>query len=140
MRSDYTEAYINRGDILLRLNRTQEAKEVYQKALEYDPDHYQALLNSAILIQESGSSHLNHVAQERLLRIVRRGGKKNCNERVYFNLGMLAMDQKDLAAAEHWFRQAIEVRPDFRSGLFNLALLLSESDHALEAEPFLLQL
>ena len=174
MRSDYTQAYINRGEILLRLNRTKEAREVYQKALgfendnpdllynmgvlalsqgqhseamaylnkalEQDPDHYQALLNSAILIQESGSSHLNHVAQERLLRIVRRGGKKNCNERVYFNLGMLAMDQKDLAAAEHWFRQAIEVKPDFRSGLFNLALLLSESDHALEAEPFLLQL
>ena len=174
MRSDYTQAYINRGEILLRLNRTKEAREVYQKALgfendnpdllynmgvlalsqgqhseamaylnkalEQDPDHYQALLNSAILIQESGSSHLNHVAQERLLRIVKRGGKKNCNERVYFNLGMLAMDQKDLASAEHWFRQAIEVKPDFRSGLFNLALLLSESDHALEAEPFLWQL
>ena len=175
MRSDYTQAYINRGEILLRLNRTKEAREVYQaalgfendnpdllynmgvlalsqgqhseamaylnKALEQDPDHYQALLNSAILIQESGSSHLNHVAQERLLRIVnQRGGKKNANERVYFNLGMLAMDQKDLASAERWFRQAIEGKPDFRSGLFNLALLLSESDHALEAEPFLWQL
>ena len=87
MRSDYTQAYINRGDILLKLNRTKEAQEVYEralfydntnadvyynlgvvlleqgrtsqalaylnKALEFEPDHAQALLNSAMLIQES---------------------------------------------------------------------------------------
>lgn len=171
MRSDYTEAYINRGDILLRLNRTQEAKEVYQKALgfendnpdllynmgvvllsqgqqneamaylnkalEYDPDHSQALLNSAILIQESGSSHLNHVARERLLRLVDKG---KSNERVFFNLGMLAMDERDMRSAEAWFRRAVQVQPDFRSALFNLALLLSEGERPLEAEPILQQL
>ena len=171
MRSDYTEAYINRGDILLRLNRTQEAKEVYQKALgfendnpdllynmgvvllsqgqqneamaylnkalEYDPDHYQALLNSAILIQESGSSHLNHVARERLLRLVKNG---KSNERVLFNLAMPSMEEKDMVAAESWFRQSVQVKPDFRSALFNLALLLSESERPLDAEPVLRQL
>ena len=171
MRSDYTQAYINRGDILLRLNRTEEAKEVYEKALgfendnpdllynmgvvllgqgkhseamaylnkalEYDPDHYQALLNSAILIQESGSSDLNHIAKERLMRIVKKG---KSNERVFFNLGMIAMDAKDLAAAEQWFRKAVHVKPDFRSALFNLALLLSESSKPLAAEPVLHQL
>lgn len=36
MRSDYVDAYINRADILLRLNRTQEAKSVYQTALLHD--------------------------------------------------------------------------------------------------------
>lgn len=171
MRADYTQAYINRGDILLRLNRTDEAREVYEKALafeddnpdllynmgvvllsqgqhneamaylnkalEYDPDHYQALLNSAILIQESGSSHLNHVAHERLMRIVKKG---KSNERVFFNLGMLAMDVRDRAAAEEWFHKAVEVKPDFRSALFNLALLLSESDRPLECGPVLRQL
>ena len=170
MRSDYTQAYINRGDILLRLNRTEEAKEVYQKALgyendnpdllynmgvvllgqgkhseamsylnkalEYDPDHYPALLNSAILIQESGNSHLNHIAHERLMRIVKKG---KSNERVFFNLGMLAMDNKDLTAAEQWFRKAVQVKPDFRSALFNLALLLSETN-PLATEPVLRQL
>ena len=174
MRADYTQAYINRGDILLKLNRTKEALGVYEKALsfeqdnpdllynmgvvllnqgnhdeallyldkalEYDPDHYQALLNSAILIQESGYTQLNKVAQSRLMRIVQksktekgsnafRTGQQNqplVNERVYFNLGMLSMDNKDLVAAEHWFKLAVEVMPDFRSALFNLALLLSE--------------
>jgi tetratricopeptide (TPR) repeat protein len=171
MRSDYTQAYINRGDILLKLNRTKEAQEVYEralfydstnadiyynlgvvlleqgrhnqalaylnKALEYDPDHSQALLNSAMLIQESGSTHLRQLALERLHKIVSSG---QVNERVYFNLGMLSMDGRDLTNAEVWFRKAIEVKPDFRSALFNLALLLSDSDRPLEAAPFLHQL
>ncbi|KXJ80240.1 hypothetical protein RP20_CCG025986 [Aedes albopictus] len=43
MRSDYTQAYINRGDILIKLHRTKEAQEVYERALLYDstnPDIY----------------------------------------------------------------------------------------------------
>ncbi len=168
MRADYTQAYINRGDILLKLNRTKEAQEVYEtalnfehdnpdllynlavvllnqgeyvramnylnKALEYDPEHYQALLNSAILIQETGSVEMRHLAFERLMKIVQQG---NTNERVYFNLGMLSMDNKDGASAEKWFRKAIEIKPDFRSALFNLALLLSETGRAMEGAPFL---
>jgi len=171
MRSDYTQAYINRGDILLKLNRTKEAQEVYEralfydstnadiyynlgvvlieqgrhnqalaylnKALEYDPDHSQALLNSAMLIQESGNSHLRQTALDRLHKIVSKGP---VNERVYFNLGMLNMDAKDLDNAETWFRKAVEIKVDFRSALFNLALLLSDSNRPLEAAPFLHQL
>ena len=172
MRSDYTQAYINRGDILLKLNRTKEAQEVYEralfydntnadvyynlgvvlleqkrvsqalaylnKALEVDPDHAPALLNSAMLIQESGNVQLRHVAIERLNKIVTRGGA--VSERVFFHLGMLSMDAADLPAAEQWFRRAVEVKPDFRSALFNLALLLSDSNRPLEAAPFLHQL
>ena len=43
MRADYTQAYINRGDVLIKLNRTQEARRVYETALTYDrhnPDIY----------------------------------------------------------------------------------------------------
>jgi tetratricopeptide (TPR) repeat protein len=43
MRADYTQAYINRGDVLIKLNRTKEAQEVYERALLYDsanPDIY----------------------------------------------------------------------------------------------------
>ena len=43
MRSDYIQAYINRGDILIKMNRTREAQQVYEKALEYEntnPDIY----------------------------------------------------------------------------------------------------
>ena len=32
MRSDYVQAYINRGDVLLKLNRSDEAQEVIDSA------------------------------------------------------------------------------------------------------------
>ncbi|KAK6630013.1 hypothetical protein RUM44_005470 [Polyplax serrata] len=166
MRAVYTQAYINRGDILLKLNRTKETQEVYEralsydsnnpgiyynlgvvfleqgkasqalayldKALEFDPDHEQALLNSAILLQELGRVELRKIARERLLKLLQ---KDASNERVYFNLGMLAMDDRDIHGAERWFRLAVQLKDDFRSALFNLALLLAD-DH----RPLILQL
>ena len=38
MRSDYTQAYINRGDILMRLNRSRDAQEQYETALTFEPN------------------------------------------------------------------------------------------------------
>ncbi|XP_015925179.1 protein O-mannosyl-transferase Tmtc3 [Parasteatoda tepidariorum] len=171
MRSDYIEAYINRGDILIRMNRTQEAQNVYEKALHLDEDnadihynlgvvlleqrktdmallsfnkalkinprHEQALLNSAILIQETGGPNMRKTAYHRLKALLK---TKEVNERVYFHLGMLAMDDKNFTLAEKWFRRAVELRGDFRSALFNLALLLSEAKRPTEALPFLQQL
>ncbi|XP_014223794.1 transmembrane and TPR repeat-containing protein CG4050 [Trichogramma pretiosum] len=171
MRADYTLAYINRGDVLIKLNRTKEAQEVYEralfydsnnpdiyynlgvvfleqgkasqalayldKALEFDPEHEQALLNSAILLQELGRAELRKVARERLLKLLR---KDSNNERVHFNLGMLAMDDHDSEDAERWFRNAVALKEDFRSALFNLALLLADEQRPLEAAPFLNQL
>lgn len=171
MRADYTQAYINRGDILIKLNRTKEAQEVYERALLYDsnnpdiyynlgvvfleqgkasqalayldkaldidPEHEQALLNSAILLQELGRPELRKIARERLLKLLH---KESTNERVHFNLGMLAMDDKNIEEAEHWFRRAVHLKVDFRSALFNLALLLADDHRPLEAAPFLNQL
>ncbi|XP_057340182.1 protein O-mannosyl-transferase Tmtc3 [Microplitis mediator] len=171
MRADYTQAYINRGDVLIKMNRTKEAQEVYEralfydsnnpdiyynlgvvfleqgkasqalayldKALEFDPEHEQALLNSAILLQELGREELRKVARERLLKLLR---KDPNNERLHFNLGMLAMDDHDVASAERWFKNAVALKEDFRSALFNLALLLAEEQRPLEAVTFLNQL
>lgn len=94
-------------------------------------------MNSAIVIQESGSSQLRDLAVRRLKTLLERG---KANERIYFNLGMLAMDIKNHVDGEKWFRAAINVKEDFRSALFNLALLLSESNRPLAAVPFLKQL
>jgi len=44
----------------------------------------------------------------------------------YFNLGMLAMDAGESAAAERWMRRAVGLQAGFRSALFNLALLYSQ--------------
>lgn len=94
-------------------------------------------MNSAILLQELGRPELRRIARERLLKLL---VKDSTNERVHFNLGMLAMDDKDIENAENWFRRAVHLKPDFRSALFNLALLLADDQRPLEAAPFLNQL
>ncbi|XP_046810295.1 protein O-mannosyl-transferase Tmtc3 [Lucilia cuprina] len=171
MRADYVQAYINRGDILMKLNRTAQAQEVYEKALLYDsenadiyynlgvvfleqgksaqanvyfnkaldlyPEHEQALLNSAILLQEMGGQQDRQLSRERLHKVLAKSGD---NEKVFFNLGMLAMDESDFDAAEQYFKRAIHIKPDFRSALFNLALLLADANRPLDAVPFLNQL
>lgn len=69
MRSDYTQAYINRGDILIKLNRTKEAQEVYERALLYDssnPDIYYNVSQSFMYFHFN-PFHL-HELNERILR------------------------------------------------------------------------
>ncbi|XP_049307444.1 uncharacterized protein LOC105223869 [Bactrocera dorsalis] len=171
MRADYVQAYINRGDILMKLNRTAQAQEVYEKALLYDsenadiyynlgvvfleqgksaqahvyfnkaielyPEHEQALLNSAILLQEHGGAEARELSRMRLFKVL---DKDANNEKVYFNLGMLAMDESNFDEAEQFFKRAIHLRADFRSALFNLALLLADANRPLDAVPYLNQL
>ncbi|XP_053963201.1 protein O-mannosyl-transferase Tmtc3 [Anastrepha ludens] len=171
MRADYVQAYINRGDILMKLNRTTQAQEVYEKALLYDsenadiyynlgvvfleqgksaqahvyfnkaielyPEHEQALLNSAILLQEHGGAEARELSRVRLFKVLNKDAN---NEKVYFNLGMLAMDESNFEEAEQFFKRAIHLRADFRSALFNLALLLADANRALDAVPYLNQL
>ncbi|XP_030369028.1 protein O-mannosyl-transferase TMTC3 [Scaptodrosophila lebanonensis] len=171
MRADYVQAYINRGDILMKLNRTAQAQEVYEQALLYDsenadiyynlgvvfleqgksqqanvyfdkalelyPEHEQALLNSAILLQELGGAEARQLSRSRLYRVL---AKDAHNEKVYFNLGMLAMDESSFDEAEQFFKRAIHLKSDFRSALFNLALLLADTQRPLDAVPYLNQL
>lgn len=42
----------------------------------------------------------------RLYKLLQKG---KINERIYFNLGMLAMDDKEVQLAEKWFKKAIQV-------------------------------
>lgn len=50
------------------------------------------------------------------------------------------MDDKNIREAENWFKRAVHLKQDFRSALFNLALLLADDQRPLEAAPFLNQL
>ncbi|XP_018412237.1 PREDICTED: transmembrane and TPR repeat-containing protein 3 isoform X2 [Nanorana parkeri] len=168
MRPDFKQAYISRGELLLKMNRPLEAKEAYIKALELDganadlwynlaivyielkdPNealknfnqalelnrrHKLALFNSALLMQESGNPKLRPEAKKRLLTYIE---EETNDANGYFNLGMLAMDEKKDLEAEKWMKRAIQLQHGFRSALFNLALLYSQTARELEALPVL---
>ncbi|GIY13968.1 protein O-mannosyl-transferase TMTC3 [Caerostris darwini] len=164
LRSDFTKAYLNRGDVLLKLNRTKEAEAMYHRALEYDdtnpdlyfnlgvvlmdqgrnsealeffnkaldvePDHEKSLEFSAILMQGSSIPNHRNLAKVRLEKIIDRGKE---TERMYINLGLIAVANKNFPSAEKWFRKALQKDPNSREALFNLALLLSEQHRQAEA-------
>ncbi|KAG8439538.1 hypothetical protein GDO86_005660 [Hymenochirus boettgeri] len=168
MRPDFKQAYISRGELLLKMNKPLEAKEAYIRALELDrmnadlwynlaivfielkdptealknfnqaldlnPRHKLALFNSALLMQESGNARLRPEAKRRLLAYVE---EEPHDANGYFNLGMLAMDDKKNFEAEKWMKKAIALQHGFRSALFNLALLFSQTARELEALPVL---
>ncbi|KAJ7329891.1 hypothetical protein JRQ81_016065 [Phrynocephalus forsythii] len=171
MRPDFKQAYISRGELLLKMNKPLQAKEAYLRALELDrtnadlwynlaivyielkdptealnnfnralelnPGHKLALFNSALLMQESGDARLRPEARKRLLSYVK---EEPLDANGYFNLGMLAMDDKKDAEAETWMKKAIKLQPGFRSALFNLALLYSQTAKELKALPVLEEL
>ncbi|NWS19999.1 TMTC3 protein, partial [Pachyramphus minor] len=168
MRPDFKQAYISRGELLLKMNKPLKAKEAYLRALELDrtnadlwynlaivyielkdptealknfnqalelnPTHKLALFNSALLMQESGDARLRPEAKQRLLHYVK---EEPQDANGYFNLGMLAMDDKKDMEAEAWMKKAIRLQPNFRSALFNLALLYSQTAKELMALPVL---
>ncbi|XP_032378797.1 protein O-mannosyl-transferase TMTC3 [Etheostoma spectabile] len=168
MRPDFKQAYISRGELLLKMNKLTEARDAYLRALELDPSnadlwynlaivniemkdpsealknfnhalelnprHKLALFNSALLMQESGEPKFWPEANRRFLIYVE---EEPDDANGYFNLGMLAMDANENAAAERWMRKAISLQAGFRSALFNLALLYSQSKREVDALPAL---
>lgn len=62
------------GVVLLEQGKSSQALAYLDKALEIDPDHGQALLNSAILLQEIGRPDLRQIARERLLKLLTMDG------------------------------------------------------------------
>ncbi|XP_045893332.1 protein O-mannosyl-transferase TMTC3 [Micropterus dolomieu] len=168
MRPDFKQAYISRGELLLKMNKPTEARDAYLRALELDrtnadlwynlaivniemkdpsealknfnhalelnPRHKLALFNSALLMQESGEPKFWPEANRRFLTYVEEEPE---DANGYFNLGMLAMDANENAAAERWMRKAIGLQVGFRSALFNLALLYSQSKREMDALPVL---
>ena len=89
----------------LEQGRQAQALAHLDRALELAPNHQEALLNSAAIIQELGAARLRPTAQLRLRRLLRLQPAVVGADRVHFNLGMLAMDERDLLAAEAHFRK-----------------------------------
>jgi len=97
--------------VYLEQGKPSQALAYLDKALEFEPEHTQALLNSAIVLSELGEPSHRPIARQRLLTLLTR---EPGNERAHFHMGMLAMDEKDGDTAEIYFRKAISLKEDFR--------------------------
>uniref|UniRef100_A0A2K6FII7 dolichyl-phosphate-mannose--protein mannosyltransferase n=1 Tax=Propithecus coquereli TaxID=379532 RepID=A0A2K6FII7_PROCO len=130
--------YVQPGKTYKNLNRTKEAEESYMMA--------KSLMPQVSVIIYPFKMQVNHLflhvklrpeARKRLLSYV---NEEPQDANGYFNLGMLAMDDKKDTEAEIWMKKAIKLQADFRSALFNLALLYSQTAKELKALPILEEL
>ncbi|KAH3739013.1 protein O-mannosyl-transferase TMTC3-like isoform X2 [Dreissena polymorpha] len=55
MRPDYVQGWINRGDIMMKLKRHQDAIFVYETALKYEPDNADVHYNLGVVNMELGN-------------------------------------------------------------------------------------
>ncbi|KAF3855244.1 hypothetical protein F7725_023299 [Dissostichus mawsoni] len=110
------DLWYNLAIVNIEMKDPSEALKNFNHALELNPRHKLALFNSALLMQESEEPE---------------------DANGYFNLGMLAMDANENVAAERWMKRAIGLQAGFRSALFNLALLYSQSKREIDALPAL---
>lgn len=73
-----------------------------------------------------------HYRLHRLLKI------EPDNENAYFKLSMLALNEGKFQEAEKYLLKTLELREDFRTALFNLALMyVSDVKEPLRAVPYL---
>uniref|UniRef100_A0A672JC61 dolichyl-phosphate-mannose--protein mannosyltransferase n=1 Tax=Salarias fasciatus TaxID=181472 RepID=A0A672JC61_SALFA len=128
------DLWYNLAIVNIEMKDPSEALKNFNHALELSPRHKLALFNSALLMQESGEPKFWPEANRRFLAYVE---EEPDDANGYFNLGMLAMDANENAAAERWMRKAISLQAGFRSALFNLALLYSQSGREVDALPVL---
>ena len=87
---DNADLHYNLGVVLIELGKPIEALDMFNNALEVDSEHLQSLMNSAILMQESGKADLRPLAYERLYKVMDRQPE---NDRIYFNLGKISINR-----------------------------------------------
>ena len=104
-----------------RQGRPKEALNYLEQVLVLDPQHEDALLASARIIEEEKIEHLNGVAFNRLAQLIQLG-KDDAN--LYFSLAMLAVKANKPQLAKPLFEQAISRKQSFCEAHYNYALLL----------------
>ena len=86
MKPDFIEAHLNKGDVLLKLNRTLDAKTSFEKALYYNPEYTDALFNL-------GTAHMQLGEKREAERCYRQA--LALDERHYYSMLSLALLLKD---------------------------------------------
>jgi tetratricopeptide (TPR) repeat protein len=97
-----------------------EAREMYARALELDPDHADALVNLGRLFHEDGAFEEAREHYERAL------GVNRTHATAAFNLGVVLEDLEQTESAADAYRKAIETDPGMADAYYNLSRLCEE--------------
>uniref|UniRef100_A0A4W3I6B1 Protein O-mannosyl-transferase TMTC3 n=1 Tax=Callorhinchus milii TaxID=7868 RepID=A0A4W3I6B1_CALMI len=134
MRPDFKQAYINRGELLLKMSRPLEARDAYIKAVELDRTNADLWYNLAIVYIElkEPAEALKHFNQA--LEI-------NASHKLsLFNSGLLMQESGDprlRPEAEKRFLSYVDMEPKDANGYFNLGMLAMDAKQNSKAEAWM---
>jgi tetratricopeptide (TPR) repeat protein len=112
--------FLQTADLYLRLGREREARQVYEKALEIDPDNAQAHIGlSRMALRRRKFDGAARWALEALQRTYH-------DPEAHFLLGRALAGLKEYGRAAEAFRAAISCNPNFPEAHVRLAALLEE--------------
>lgn len=124
---DSIEARDELGKVLIRLDKFEEAIDVFNDILKIDADNYPAWYNKAnALMKQNRWKEAVFSYKEAI------GIKPDCYKS-YYNMAVALEENGDKNEAIDAYRSAIEINADFTDAYNNLGILLSLSGHTDEA-------
>lgn len=109
------------------------AAHYLRKAIELDKENVDARLNLATLRMEQGDLDSAEAEYKNILKVLTYENQY----RTYYNLGIIAKKRKNLSEATRYFRQSIEVSPEYCSSHFELGqIALSQQQFDLALAKF----
>jgi predicted AlkP superfamily phosphohydrolase/phosphomutase/tetratricopeptide (TPR) repeat protein len=119
--------FLQTADLYMRLRRWQDAQQVYEKALEIDPDNAQAHIGLCrMALRQRRFSDAAHWALAALERVYH-------DPLAHFLLGLALTGMKEFERAAEAFRTAISFNPNFPQAHLRLASLLDKHLGDLES-------
>jgi Flp pilus assembly protein TadD len=113
------EAWIHLGILLRRQGRAADAEACYCTALRLEPENFAALSNLGNLMYDQGLGRLDDALDLYERAVLLRPDSAEAHN----NLARAAL-QAGLAGAEHHFREAVRLKPDYLQGWEGLGLAL----------------
>ncbi|KAF4094271.1 hypothetical protein AMELA_G00011300 [Ameiurus melas] len=131
MRPDFKQAYISRGELLLKMNKPSEAKDAYLRALELDHTNADLWYNLAIV-------NIEMKDPSEALRNFNRALDLNPRHKLaLFNSALLMQESGEVKfrpEANRRFLSYVEEEPNDANGYFNLGMLAMDAEENEAAE------
>jgi len=124
--NDYI-SWKNRGFVLSKLGRYEEALANYEQALKLKPDSYQTWFSRGFMLSELGRYEEAFANFEQALKV------KPDNNQIWFGRGVVLSELGRYEEALASYEQALKLKPDDNHACFNQANVLSELGRYKEA-------
>ncbi|XP_051787402.1 LOW QUALITY PROTEIN: protein O-mannosyl-transferase TMTC3 [Erpetoichthys calabaricus] len=134
MRPDFKQAYISRGELLLKMNKPNEARDAYLRALELDSANADLWYNLAIV-------NIEMKEPSEALKNFNQALELNPKHKLaLFNSALLMQESGDARLrpeAKRRFLLYVEQDPNDANGYFNLGMLAMDDNNNDDAEKWM---